>query len=214
MSLYPVILSVPPEIQSAKGRDKVQALSRLARRATQESALLTLGRSLPDFPKNGDGVPQPVTGIFWSLSHKSAIVAGIVARQPIGIDVEYRRPVKTGMHVRIADPEEWRLYGGLEEAAEKTPAEKAPPEALFYRYWTAKEAVLKAVGQGLVGLSHCKITALPSSQCMHLTYGGEPWSVIQRWYGPHLVAVALPSTLPKGGDIHWPSITSVDVNIT
>ncbi|MEJ2641271.1 MAG: 4'-phosphopantetheinyl transferase superfamily protein [Desulfosarcinaceae bacterium] len=209
MSLYPVILSVPPDIQAAKGGAKVQALSRLARQAAQASARRTLGRHLPDFPKDGDGVPQPVAGVYWSLSHKSALVAGIVAHDPIGIDVEYRRPVKDGMHARIATPEEWRL----DKARGADPAQ-TPPEALFYRFWTAKEAVLKAVGQGLVGLSKCRITALPAPQCMHLTYDGRPWGVSQRWYGDHLVAVALPGSLPKKGALRWPDSAFVDVNIT
>jgi 4'-phosphopantetheinyl transferase len=208
MSLYPVILSVPPDIQAAKGRAKVQALSRLARQATQASALRTLDRNLPDFPKNEDGVPQPVADIYWSLSHKSTLVAGIVARQPIGIDVEFRRPVKTGMHARIAASEEWRLDDAQGAAAKGT-----PPETLFYRFWTAKEAVLKAVGQGLMGLSNCRITALPSSRCMRLTYDGHPWEVSQHWYGSHIVAVAFQSTLAKTGEIHWPDLATVDVNI-
>jgi 4'-phosphopantetheinyl transferase len=209
MSLNPIILSVPADIQAAKGRAKVQALSRLARQAAQESALRTLGHSLPGFPKNDDGVPQPVAGIHWSLSHKSTLVAGVVAHDPIGIDVEFRRPVKAGLHARIAEPAEWRL-----DKASRTDQGRTPPDTLFYRYWTAKEAVLKAVGQGLVGLSGCRITALPSSQCMQLIYDGTPWEVFQRWYGPHLVAVALPQARPNEGHIHWPGIASVDVNIT
>jgi 4'-phosphopantetheinyl transferase len=208
MSLYPVILSVPPDIQASKGRAKVQALSSLARQAAQASALRTLGRRLPDFPKNEDGVPQPVVGIHWSLSHKSALVAGIVAVDPIGIDVEFHRPVKPGLHARIAGAEEWRLDKTL-----ITDAERTPPEALFYRFWTAKEAVLKAVGQGLVGLSNCRVTALPSSRRMRLTYDGQPWEVFQRWYGPHLVAVALPGTQIKRNTIQWPGISSIKVNI-
>jgi 4'-phosphopantetheinyl transferase len=199
MPLYPVILSVPAHTKAAKGRAKVQALSRLARQAAQDSALRTLGLSLPDFPKNEEGVPQPVAGIHWSLSHKSALVAGIVAHDPIGIDLEYRRPVKAGLHARIADPEEWRL-----DKAQNSDAQRTPPEALFYRYWTAKEAVLKAVGQGLAGLSRCRIVALPSPRRMRLTFDGQPWEVSQRWYGPHLVAVAFQSAPGQSCEIHWP----------
>jgi 4'-phosphopantetheinyl transferase len=209
MALHPVILCVPPEIQAAKGRPKVQALSRLARQAAQRSALHTLGRRLPDFPKDGDGVPRPVAGVHWSLSHKSTLVAGIVATHPIGIDVEYRRPVKSGMHARIAAAEEW----GLAEAG-VTNGQETPPEPLFYRFWTAKEAVLKAVGQGLVGLSRCRVIALPSDRRICLTYETDPWEVVQHWYGPHLVAVAFQSTPTLTGEIQWPELPSERVNIT
>jgi 4'-phosphopantetheinyl transferase len=209
MPLHPVILSVPPEIQAAKGRHKVQALSRLARQAAQLSARRTLGRPLPDFPKDGDGVPLPMDGVHWSLSHKSTLVAGIVAQRPVGIDVEFRRPVKPGMHARIAAPREWGLAktGGHASDARL-------PEPLFYRYWTAKEAVLKGVGQGLVGLSRCRVTALPSDWRASLTYGTDPWEVVQRWYGHHLVAVAFQGAPAQFCDVHWPEMVATDVNIT
>jgi 4'-phosphopantetheinyl transferase len=203
-SLYPAIMSVPTDIQTAKGRTKVQALSRLARQAAQVSAHKALGRPLSGFPKDDDGVPQPMDGIHWSLSHKSALVAGMVARHPIGIDVEFRRPVKSGMHMRIATTEEWRLGQTSDADAARV---KSQSEGLFFRFWTAKEAVLKAVGQGIVGLSNCRITALPSPTCMTLAYHADPWQVVQHWYGDHLVAVAYQSSLARGGvEIHWPEV--------
>jgi 4'-phosphopantetheinyl transferase len=209
MSLHPVILKVPPEIQAAKGRPKVQALSQLARQAAQLSAQRTLGRPLPDFPKDGDGVPLPMDGVYWSLSHKSTLVAGIVAQRPVGIDVEFHRPVKAGMHARIAAPREWGLARIDAETADITLS-----EPLFYRFWTAKEAVLKAVGQGLVGLSRCRLTALPSDQRACLTYETDPWEVAQRWYGHHLVAVAFQGAPAQACDIRWPETVATEVNIT
>jgi 4'-phosphopantetheinyl transferase len=204
ITLYPAIMSVPTDIQAAKGRTKVQALSRLARQAALASARKVLGQPISGFPKDGDGVPQPVDGAYWSLSHKSALVVGMVARHPIGIDVEFRRPVKPGLHTRIATTEEWRL-GQTSDA--DSAQEKSQSEALFYRFWTAKEAVLKAVGQGIAGLSNCRITALPSPACMTLAYHAAPWQVVQRWYGDHLVAVAYQSALARGGvEIHWPEV--------
>jgi 4'-phosphopantetheinyl transferase len=164
---------------------------------------------LTGFPKDGDGVPQPAGGVHWSLSHKSALVAGIVSERPVGIDVEYRRPVKAGMHARIAAPQEW----GLAKTGAAVGSE-TPPESLFYRFWTAKEAVLKGVGQGLVGLSKCTVTALPSDGRACLTYGPDPWEVVQRWYGHHLVAVAFPSAPAQSWDIQWPERVATEVTIT
>lgn len=207
MPLHPIIIPVPADIQAAKGRPKVQALSRLAREAAQASARKTLGRTISGFPKDDDGVPQPADGVHWSLSHKSALVAGIVAERPIGIDVEYHRPVKSGMHRRIATAEEW-LLGMRADAPPDKPTQDAgvpPPDELFYRYWTAKEAVLKAVGKGLVGLSNCHITALPASDRMSLRYHDTPWQVIQRWYADHLVALAYRHMEGRSLEIRWPA---------
>ncbi|MDJ0781613.1 MAG: 4'-phosphopantetheinyl transferase superfamily protein [Desulfosarcinaceae bacterium] len=199
MALYPIIIQVPPDIQATKGRPKVQALSRLARQAAQQSAQRSLGHALSGFPKSGAGVPQPVNGIHWSLSHKSALVAGIVAPQAVGIDVEYCRPVKAGMFARIASEKEWALGRG----ADRGDAALAE-EGVFHRFWTAKEAVLKAVGHGLTGLSRCRIIAVPSPHRIHLTYAGAPWRVVQHWYDRHLVAVALQHLPEEGEQIHWP----------
>ena len=57
----------------------------------------------------------------------------------MGIDIEQVRSVKDGVMAKIADEQEWALAGG-----------KAPES--FFRFWTAKEAVLKAMGVGFTGL--------------------------------------------------------------
>ena len=45
---------------------------------------LTIGAAL----KDRDGRPQPVKGVYWSLTHKPAYVGAIVARRRVGIDIE------------------------------------------------------------------------------------------------------------------------------
>ena len=146
--LRAVILSVPETARTLPPRERVAFLSRHARKALQISAAesnLTIGAAL----KDRDGRPQPVKGVYWSLTHKPAYVGAIVARRLIGIDIETIVQRKTeALFDKVADSDEWALIGSRSWEG-------------FHRYWTAKEAVLKADGTGLEGLSRCRVVAIP-----------------------------------------------------
>ena len=60
----------------------------------------------------------------------------------VGIDVERQRDVKTldGMAERCLAAEQYEQFSSLGEEAKKS---------AFFRFWTRKEAVIKAVGLGL-----------------------------------------------------------------
>lgn len=78
----------------------------------------------------------------FNLSHAGAWALVAVAARPVGIDVEALRPLThlEGMIRRWCAPKEQRRLGAL------------PPErrsAAFLACWTAKEALLKALGSGL-----------------------------------------------------------------
>lgn len=174
--LHPVILPMPEERQRLQGREKVAALREKARQALALSARHA-GLRLGPLEKDANGAPLPSVGVFWSLSHKSAYVAAVAASVPVGIDVERIKAVSEGLHRRIADLDEWAL---------------APRQdlATFFRFWTAKEAVLKAVGKGLVDLSRCRIARVASADCLVLAYDRQVWSVRHRWIdADHLAAV-------------------------
>ena len=96
---------------------------------------------------------------------------------PLGIDIEPIQPRSRGLLDKIADPAEWRL--GDEDEWH-----------LFFRFWTAKEAVLKAVGMGLKGLSRCRVLSVEDPHRMTLDYAGERWTVRQGLYSGHMAAVA------------------------
>jgi 4'-phosphopantetheinyl transferase len=174
-TLYPVIMPVPEAHQALRGRDKVQALSRLARVALRRSCEAS-GLHLSAFPKNDLGVPLPVDGIHWSVSHKSGVVGGVAAPLPVGIDLETLRPVSDGLLAKVADDDEWgRAHGDR--------------QGLFFRFWTAKEAVLKAVGAGIGGLSHCRILDAVDQTRTALIYDGTPWTVVHHWFDGHVAAI-------------------------
>ncbi len=182
--IHPVILPVAAADRLLRGRPKVAALSGQARVALAQSARWA-GLELGPLEKDAHGAPLPCGGIHWSLSHKSDWVAAVAARCPVGIDLERLRPVSEALYIRLAGADEWRL--GQER-----------DEALFLRYWTAKEAVLKAVGQGLAGLSRCRIRAIVDDRCLKVLYDRTEWTVEQRPLGAHLAAVTV-----CGARVEW-----------
>ncbi len=174
--LCPVILRVPTHLQNLRGRAQVAILSRLARMAMRLSARLT-GVVPPADVKDALGAPQPQGGIHWSVTHKLEFVAGVVADAPVGIDIEPVRSPPEALYRRIAAVDEWHL--GSDPRAPR----------LFYRVWTAKEAVLKAEGVGLRGLSRCRVTAVPDQATMQLVFDGRAWTVAHHYLDTHVLAL-------------------------
>ena len=173
--IYPVILKVPMGKQSLSGRNQVRFLKKYARQAVVASAQKT-GSDFSIFEKDNDGVPLPSNGAFWSLSHKPEYVAGVISDSPVGIDVERIRPVQSSLLNRVVDDEERKLAGTISDA-------------LFYRFWTAKEAVLKAVGVGLKGLSQCKIHRIVDHSVMVVFYPQKYWMIEHAYYDNHVVSI-------------------------
>lgn len=86
----------------------------------------------------GTGTPLRI-----SLSHTAGHGLLAVAGFPVGADLEERRPLDLAT-----------VGGKALTARERTVLAAAPPgdhSRLFFRCWTRKEAVLKAVGTGIVG---------------------------------------------------------------
>lgn len=78
--------------------------------------------------------------IHFNLAHSHDLAVLAVAGEPVGVDVERRRPMKsrTALARRWFHPTECER---IETAAD--------PLAEFYRVWTGKEAALKLVGVGV-----------------------------------------------------------------
>jgi len=126
--------------------------------------------------KDERGAPLPVNGLWWSVTHKSDYVAGVVARQRIGIDVEKITPFSPSLLNKIVSPEERRLFS-------------EDPPTLFFRCWTAKEAVLKAEGKGLADMSRCRIEAVLSDTELAVVIHNTRWLVEHWFFNDHLAAV-------------------------
>ena len=138
-----------------------------ARQALERSARQS-GIEAHEPEKDSSGVPRPTGGVYWSLSHSGRYVAAVVAPCAVGIDIEEIRNVPDELKNQIASRAEWQL-----PAVDRQPA-------LFFRYWTAKEAVLKATGHGLSGLVSCRVTKIFDSDRIQVNYQGADWLVHQR----------------------------------
>jgi 4'-phosphopantetheinyl transferase len=172
--IYPVILAVSGDARSLEAKERIAMLSRCAREALAVSAGKS-GVKLGQLLKTSEGVPLPFQGWHWSLTHKPAYVGAVVASKPIGIDIERVKGVSEGLIRRIADSAEWRLSA-------------SGPEDDFFRFWTAKEAVLKAVGVGVKGLSNCRVRRIDHSR-MLLAYREKSFAVAHFQFDGHIAAV-------------------------
>jgi 4'-phosphopantetheinyl transferase len=188
--LRAVILTVPETARTLPPRERVAFLSRHARKALQISAAeshLKIGAAL----KDRDGRPQPVRGVYWSLTHKPAYVGAIVARRRIGIDIETIVQRKTeALFDKVADSGEWALIGSRSWEG-------------FHRYWTAKEAVLKADGTGLEGLSRCRVVAIPDANSLIVQIKRRRMTVEHFYFDAHIASVA-----KTAGTVRWMLIGS------
>lgn len=175
-TIYPVVLAVPEQVIKIKGREKVKLLSQHARTAAEISANHG-GIGAVAFLKNDRGIPLPFQGNFWSVTHKTLYVAGVVAPGKIGIDIERIRYISSGLFEKTAHDSEWDLAS--------TPRSLL----LFFRFWTAKEAVLKATGIGIKGLLQCKVIEITDSSHLILDYRNQYWSVEHFFYNGHIATV-------------------------
>ncbi|WP_315833210.1 4'-phosphopantetheinyl transferase family protein [Bradyrhizobium prioriisuperbiae] len=83
----------------------------------------------------------PVPALDFSISHARGVVAVAVAQHPVGVDVEPLRAFDgmDGMSDLVLSPQE--------QANLRSASAPLRPR-LFLRYWTLKEALLKAAGAG------------------------------------------------------------------
>ncbi len=192
--IYPVILAVPDQKQQLTGREKVSFLSRHARRALEISAQkrqIQLG----DLKKDENGVPLPFNGNYWSVTHKTGYVAGVISRERIGIDLEKIRPFKEALYKKAASENEWEL----------SDTDKI---ALFFRYWTSKESVLKASGTGIRDLLKCRIKRIIDDKHLVVNYRENNWVVEHFYFNGHIASV-----VKNNVDVKWAFFTDTSLPI-
>jgi 4'-phosphopantetheinyl transferase len=183
--IHPVILPVPADARDLPPPRKVRFLSRHAREALRRSAE-RMQVELGPLEKDPRGAPLPSRGYFWSVTHKPEYVGGVLAPAPVGLDLEKIRPCSEALFRKAASEEEWALADGSD------------PEQLFFRYWTAKEAVLKTGGEGIKDLSRCRIRKVLDDARLLVDYGGITWPVEQIFFDGHIVSATI-----QRGRLEW-----------
>jgi len=184
-------MRVPEDAHNTEGAEKVDLLSRIARQALKLSADKS-GVTLGELCQDEDGAPLPFGNHYWSLSHKPKYVAAVVSNDRIGIDIEEVKSRTELLFSYAASNEEWRLCPEKSWEA-------------FYRYWTAKEAVLKADGIGVGGLKACQVISVPDAIHILLEYRDRIFHVEQLCYDNHIVSV-----LKGGNDVEWVTPDTVE----
>jgi 4'-phosphopantetheinyl transferase len=119
----------------------------------------------------------------WSHSGDQALIA-IGRRVAPGIDVERLRPRPRALEIA-------RRYFSAEEAAALAALPPADREAAFLALWTAKEAVLKALGRGLAfGLDRLSIAHVAGRPVLQRLQGEDvdAWQLHRLAVEPESVA--------------------------
>jgi 4'-phosphopantetheinyl transferase len=142
--------------------------------------------SIDFFEKDGSGIPLPSRGIYWSVSHKPGFVAGVVSDKRVGIDLEEIKDVSHALFRRILDSDEQSLFQGQD------------PGIVFFRAFTAKEAVLKITNIGIRGLSKTRITSVVDDTNMQVQYSGQNY-----WIENFYFDGALASVTKDHCDVQW-----------
>ena len=133
------------------------------------------------------------TDLCFNLSHTDGLVVLAIARQPVGVDVEWLD--RTGRTVELAD----RYFARTETASLRALPETAQRDR-FFDLWTLKEAYIKARGLGLAlplgGFAFMGFESPPLSIAVDQAHADRPdshWS-FGTWDAAitrHRVAVAL-----------------------
>jgi len=114
--------------------------------------------------------------IYFNLSHShDAVLVGITPDRPIGVDIEYLRHLSNmkAIAARFFSAEEYQAIQAFPVHDQSN---------AFFKFWTMKEAYLKATGKGLAGLREVQMPgdALADgySQDIQIADASDkPWSI-------------------------------------
>jgi 4'-phosphopantetheinyl transferase len=109
------------------------------------------------------------SGLWFNLSHSQGLALYGVCRQPIGVDLECIRDNTDveALAKRFFTNREYEVVRSL------------PPnqqQQVFFRYWTCKEAYLKATGAGLSQLEQVEILLTPTQPA---SLQSEEWTLTE-----------------------------------
>jgi 4'-phosphopantetheinyl transferase len=192
--------SLPNAAEQARAERLVFAADRLRQLHSRGLLRLLLGASLGRpphslrFVDNAYGKPalHDTDALHFNLSHcRDMALIGLSHAAPIGVDVERVRPL----------PDLAALIAHCFSHAEQVWLARQPPacqERDFFRLWTAKEAVLKALGSGLATPLDSISIHFPEAGGEHVTVdgAGAPWTLFSASPAPgHIIAAGIRTAL-------------------
>jgi 4'-phosphopantetheinyl transferase len=137
--------------QARAGKTRVESAARefiVSRGVARELLAAACGCAPGDiaFATGRHGKPlleRPLSAPSFNLSHSGGFCALAIGSYPhLGVDIEEIRPTVGDLARSVLTPREAVLYAAIEEADRMR---------AFFRAWVAKEAYLKATGDGLAG---------------------------------------------------------------
>ena len=109
--------------------------------------------------------------LWFNLTHSQGLaLCAVSCDRLIGVDLEYIRPISDILNLanRYFSPREYAVMRSL------------PPnqmQEVFFRYWTCKEAYLKATGAGIAQLEQIEVLLAPAEPAKLKT--DQEWSVFE-----------------------------------
>lgn len=185
--LCPVVRNAPGQGSHLPAAVRVSNQRRAARAACLDSAG-RLGLKISELHQDSSGVPLPIKGWHWSISHTRGMVCGVIYPAPIGIDVERVQRRRQEIVAATATRAEYDVAGGFRWHT-------------FTRIWSAKEAVLKKAGCGLAELSKSVLVAAPSPRAMVIHHRDALHFVHQRFHRGHYVSIS--ADIADDAEIRW-----------
>ncbi|HYX13781.1 MAG TPA: 4'-phosphopantetheinyl transferase HetI [Nostoc sp.] len=111
------------------------------------------------------------SGLAFNLSHSQGLgLFAVNCTRPIGVDLEYIRPMSDleALAKRFFLPREYEMLRSLSANQQ---------QEVFFRYWTCKEAYLKATGDGLAQLEQIEVSLTPTEPAK--LQRTEDWSLFE-----------------------------------
>lgn len=194
------IEELPAAAERAGAARLVFAADRLRQVHARGLLRLLLGNYLARDPRglsfvtNAYGKPllSQADGLHFNLSHcQDRVLIGVTRRAPVGVDVERIRslPDRDALAAHCCSVDEQNWLAGR-------PANRR--ERDFLRLWTAKEAILKALGTGLATPPESVSVSLPAADTgfAEVTGAGSPWTLLAACPdADHTIALGVRTTI-------------------
>jgi len=119
----------------------------------------------------------------FNLSHAGGLaVLAVIASGAVGVDLERTKPLDDycALAAMVMHPSELAAFCALPVEARRT---------AFYRHWTRKEALLKALGPGFAAEPRQFCVSLDTTPVLFPHHKGTPdWGVVDLWSPPGFAA--------------------------